>query len=48
MVSIGPEDHQIIRPETLLRWHRAGFRRYRRWNPALLEVDRKSTWICAR
>ena len=21
----------IIRPETLLRWHRAGFRRYWRW-----------------
>jgi hypothetical protein len=21
----------IIRPETLMRWHRAGFRRYRRW-----------------
>jgi hypothetical protein len=21
----------IIRPETLIRWHRAGFRRYRRW-----------------
>jgi transposase InsO family protein len=21
----------IIRPETLVRWHRAGFRRYRRW-----------------
>ena len=23
---------KIIRPETLLRWHRAGFRRYWRWN----------------
>ena len=22
---------QIIRPETLIRWHRAGFRSYRRW-----------------
>ncbi len=21
----------IVRPETLARWHRAGFRRYRRW-----------------
>ena len=21
----------IVRPETLVRWHRAGFRRYRRW-----------------
>ena len=23
----------IIRPETLVRWHRAGFRRYWRWKP---------------
>ena len=22
----------IVRPETLVRWHRAGFRRYWRWN----------------
>ena len=22
----------IIRPETIVRWHRAGFRRYWRWN----------------
>jgi hypothetical protein len=22
---------QIVRPETVLRWHRAGFRAYRRW-----------------
>ena len=22
---------KIIRPETLVRWHRAGFRRYWRW-----------------
>jgi len=27
----------IIRPETLVRWHRAGFRRYWRWNHARLE-----------
>jgi transposase InsO family protein len=26
----------IIRPETLLRWHRAGFRRYWRWKSRLL------------
>src|SRR5260221_3871779 len=26
----------IVRPETLVRWHRAGFRRYWRWeNPSL-------------
>jgi hypothetical protein len=23
----------IVRPETLVRWHRAGFRRYWRWKP---------------
>ena len=38
----------VIRPETLVRWHRAGFRRYWRWNPALLEADRRSMWNCAR
>jgi hypothetical protein len=26
----------IIRPETLVRWHRAGFRRYWRWKSRLL------------
>src|SRR2546425_6799285 len=26
----------IIRPETLVRWHRAGFRRYWRWKPPCL------------
>src|SRR5260370_39788894 len=26
----------IIRPETLVRWHRAGFRRYWRWKPRSL------------
>ena len=36
----------IIRPETLVRWHRAGFRRYWRGNPALSEAGRKSTQTC--
>ena len=32
MVSVGPEGIiTVIRPETLVRWHRAGFRRYWRW-----------------
>src|SRR5262245_39251415 len=26
----------IVRPETLVRWHRAGFRRYWRWKSRLL------------
>src|SRR2546430_8895208 len=25
----------IIRPETLVRWHRSGFRRYWRWKPVV-------------
>jgi histidine kinase/DNA gyrase B/HSP90-like ATPase len=29
----------IIRPETLLRWHRAGFRRYWRWKSRSLGGD---------
>jgi transposase InsO family protein len=28
LVSVSPQGLTIIRPETLLRWHRAGFRRY--------------------
>jgi hypothetical protein len=31
LVSVGPQAVTIIRPETLVRWHRAGFRRYWRW-----------------
>src|SRR6266478_4097244 len=31
MVSIGAQGHHYHRPETLVRWHRAGFRRYWRW-----------------
>jgi hypothetical protein len=26
---------EIIRPETLIRWHRTGFRSYWRWKSAL-------------
>src|SRR5258705_10890006 len=28
-----PKVLTIIRPDTLVRWHRAGFRYYRRWKP---------------
>src|SRR5205809_380414 len=38
----------IIRPETLVRWHRAGFRHYWRWKSAPLEAGPKSTRTCAR
>jgi hypothetical protein len=31
----------IIRPETLVRWHRAGFRRYWRSKTAAKEDDRR-------
>src|SRR5258705_13533620 len=37
----------IIRPETLVRWHRAGFRCYWRWSRAHREGDRRSTRSCA-
>jgi hypothetical protein len=32
----------IVQPETLVRWHRGGFRRYWRWNRARGEGARKS------
>jgi hypothetical protein len=38
----------IIRPETLARWNRAGFRQYWRWKSRSLEADRRSSWIRAR
>jgi hypothetical protein len=31
MVPISPQGHHDCPPETLVRWHRAGFRRYWRW-----------------
>jgi hypothetical protein len=37
---------KIIRPETVVRWHRAGFCRYWRWKSCNLEADRKSVRIC--
>ena len=37
----------IIRPETLVRWHRAGFRCYWRWKSPHWEGDRRSTRSCA-
>jgi hypothetical protein len=38
----------IIRPETLVHWHRAGFRCYWRWKSrAHWEGDRRSTRSCA-
>src|ERR1700680_337621 len=33
----------IIRPETLVRWHRAGLRCYWRWKSRSLEDGRRST-----
>jgi hypothetical protein len=29
----------IIRPETLVRWHRSGFRRYWRWKSRRMSID---------
>ena len=36
----------IIRPETVVRWHRAGFRRIGAGNPDPLAVGRRSRQIC--
>jgi hypothetical protein len=36
-----PKVITVIRPETLVRWHRAGFRRYWRGSRARLEDGRK-------
>ena len=38
----------IIRPETLVRWHRAGFRPIGVGNPVDGEGDRRSRQNCAR
>jgi hypothetical protein len=35
----------IIRPKTLVRSHRAGFRRYWRWKSRNLEGRPESTWL---
>ena len=36
----------IKRPETIVRWHRAGFRRYWRWKSAIQEADRQFAQNC--
>jgi hypothetical protein len=38
----------IVRSETLVRWHRAGFRRYWRWKSRPREGGRGSRRICVR
>ena len=38
----------IVRPETLVRWQRAGFRRYWRWKSRSLGGRPQITWTCAR
>src|SRR5476649_605541 len=37
----------ILRPETIVRWHRKGFAAFWRWKSALSVVDRRSTKRCA-
>ena len=37
----------IVRPETLVRWHRAGFRRYWRWKSRSPGVGLRSVRSCA-
>ena len=38
---------RVVQPETILRWHRAGFRAYWRWNLAVNQAGRKSAVSCA-
>ena len=33
---------QVVQPETILRWHRAGFRRYWRWKSRCLDAPAPS------
>ena len=37
----------IVRPETIVRWHRNGFAAYWRWKSRLSVADRRSTKSCA-
>jgi len=37
----------ILRPETIVRWHRKGFSAFWRWKSRPLGADRRSTKICA-
>jgi hypothetical protein len=34
----------IVRPDTIVRWHRAGFRSYWRWKCDLVAVDQWCRW----
>jgi hypothetical protein len=34
----------IVQPETIVRWHRAGFRHYWRWSRALAADGQKFRW----
>jgi hypothetical protein len=34
----------ILRPETVIRWHRAGFRSFWRWNSSWRGGDRRCRW----
>src|ERR1700747_2746679 len=39
----------IVRPETIIRWHRAGFRAFWRWrSQATVLADRRYRLSCAR
>jgi len=38
----------IVRPETLVRWHRAGFRHYWRWKSRPRGGDRRLIRTCVR
>jgi hypothetical protein len=37
----------ILKPDTVIRWHRAGFRAYWRWKSGLAEEGRRCRRRCA-
>jgi hypothetical protein len=37
---------QVVKPETILRWHRAGFRAFWRWKSDIGQDDRRSIVSC--
>jgi hypothetical protein len=37
---------QVVQPETILRWHRAGFKAFWRWNPEKGRGARRSIVAC--
>ena len=37
---------QVVQPETILRWHRSGFKAFWRWKSEIGQGGRRSTVVC--